>query len=187
MKSKPIAMASLLVTSVLATSPIAFTQHTSPRRQPQAQSTRASAGPVKSPTGESFQLARSPESGTQFNVIFSDGQEQVVSGTFSVEHLQVFREVMVEAKEFAFTEASVGTDEPITMRFFSREAEGFLVDITKFKDHSQFFITMKTAVGRVTIEAGTVTRNDKKEVGFFFDILSNLEAQLPQPTGQSEK
>lgn len=144
-------------------------------------------GPIKSSLGETFAISPSLESPTNFNVVISDGDERVISGEFSLEKLQMIREIMNEAKTFAFSEEAVGKGEPITTRFSSARARGFVVDVSKLDNQSQFYITLKTPSGLITVDAGAIRRNEKKGEGFFFDILARVESQVPAVANPSAK
>jgi hypothetical protein len=148
---------------------------------------KADRGPIKSPSGETFSLSPSLESPTNFNVLISDGDERVISEEFSLEKLQLIREILSEAKSFAFTDEAVGKNDPITMRFSSDRVRGFVVDVSKLENQSHFYITLKTQGGLITVDAGAVRRNEKKNEGFFFDILSRVESQVPALANQSSK
>jgi hypothetical protein len=153
-------------------------QQSRSRRVGETATSRNETGPVKSSTGETFYVAPTPESSAKYNVVISDGDERVISGTFSVKELQVIASIMKEAREFAFTEEGVGRGEPITTRFSSDEVEGFAIDVSKFEGQTHLFINLNTELGFITADGGLLTRAPKKEEGFFFDILARLENQL---------
>jgi hypothetical protein len=111
----------------------------------------------------------------------------VVSGTFSVEQLQILRAIMVEAEKFAFSEEAVGTKEPITTRFMDKQEPAFIVDVQKVGNQGQLFLTLQTETGRMTWEAGRVFRSTRRQEGFFFDLLSRLESVLPKLPAQPRK
>ncbi len=144
-------------------------------------------GEQSSATQASINLNRAPENLSEFSLIISDGDEQVVSGTFDVDQLKTILEIMVEAKKFALSEEAVGRNEPITTRFASQQGPRFVVDVMKLGNSSQFFITYKTDNGVITVEAGTIYRNNKEETGQFSRFLSKVEAAMPKPVGQSAK
>ena len=148
---------------------------------------KADKGPIKSPMGETFSLSPSLESPTNFNLIISDGDERVISGEFSLEKVQLIREIMNEAKTFAFNEEAVGGSDPVTTRFSSDQVRGFVVDVSKFEKQSHFYVTLKTQGGLITVDAGAIRRNEKKGEGFFFDILSRVESLVPALANQSSK
>jgi len=178
MKIKFIASLLLIVLSVLMMVSAAF------GRQGVQRPNRA--GSVSTPSA-SINLNRVPENPSEFSLIVSDGEEQIVSGMFEVEQLKTVRDIMLEAKKFAFSEESVGKDEPITTRFASDESPAFVVDVVKFGTSSQIFITYSTENGVITVDAGTVYRNNKQEQGLFFNFLSRLESSIPKQVGQSSK
>lgn len=156
--------------------PAARAQQTSSKPSPGATPAKAAKGPVRSTSGESFHLAPSLDAPSKFNLIVSAGDESVISGVFTVEQIQAIYAVLEETSRFAFSEEAVGAREPVTTRFSSEAAPGFAVDVTKFDNQSQFFITISTSIGHITLDGGAVKRSEKKEEGFFFDILSNVKS-----------
>src|SRR5438309_1164228 len=79
----------------------------------QGQNRRPAQGAMASANWAKINLIPSPESPSEFSLIISDGDEQVVSGSFVVEQLKTIRDLMVEAKKFALTEEAVGAKEPV--------------------------------------------------------------------------
>lgn len=134
----------------------------------------------------SFSLTRLPENPSQYSLVLSDSDEHVISGSFSVHQLQILRAIMVEAEKFALTSEAVGAKEPITTRFSDKQERAFLVDVQKSGNLSMLFFTITTETGRMTWTAGRVIRNTGRNEGFFFDLLSRLEAALPKLPGQSK-
>src|SRR5712692_451797 len=122
----------------------------------------------------SFSLIQLPENPRQYSLAISDTDERGISGSFSVDQLQILRAIMVEADKFAVTGEAVGTKEPITTRFMDKQEPAFIVDVQKVGNESLLFLTLKTAIGRLTMEAGRVMRNTRREEGFFFNLLSKL-------------
>jgi hypothetical protein len=174
--------------AVAATSSGQDTKLTQSAKQSSATAPRKThKGPIKSPMGETFSVSPSLESPTNFNVILSDGEERVVSGEFSLEKMGLVREILNEAKSFAFSEEAVGNSEALTTRFSSEAVRGFVVDVSKFEDQSHFYITLKTASGLITVDAGAIRRAEKKGEGFFFDVLSHIESLVPPLANQSPK
>jgi hypothetical protein len=174
--------------AVAATSSGQDTRLTQSAKQSSATAPRKThKGPIKSPMGETFSVSPSLESPTNFNVILSDGEERVVSGEFSLEKMGLVREILNEAKSFAFSEEAVGNSEALTTRFSSEAVRGFVVDVSKFEDQSHFYITLKTASGLITVDAGAIRRAEKKGEGFFFDVLSHIESLVPPLANQSPK
>ncbi|MFY9610380.1 MAG: hypothetical protein WAU45_17430 [Blastocatellia bacterium] len=134
----------------------------------------------------SFTLTRVPENPSLYSLVLSDSDEHVVSGSFSVPQLQILRAMMVEAEKFAITSEAVGAKEPITTRFSDKQEQAFVVDVQKSTNLSMLFLTIKTETGRMTWAAGRVVRSTRRNEGFFFDLLSRLEADLPKLPGQSK-
>ena len=177
-----------IIAVILSASPLEGQASATHARKPAGmQSRRSEQGAARSQTTARFNLDQSHESPTDFNLILSDGDERSVSGVFFVEQLYNFRDLMLEAKNFAFTEEAVGKDEPITTRFSNNEDRAFVIDVSKRASQSQFFVTIKTMIGQLTVDAGTITRSDKREEGLFFDMLKRLQSQIAKSTGQPIK
>ena len=138
-------------------------------------------------TSVHFALDQSLESPTDFNLLLSDGEEKVVSGQFFIDQLYTFRDLLMEARKFAFSEEAVGKDEPITTRFSNKEERAFTIDVSKRGIRSQFFITISTDGGHMTVDGGTVSRADKREAGLIFDILKRIQSHIAKSTGQPIK
>lgn len=127
----------------------------------------------------SFVLTRQPDDPKRYNLVISDSEEHVISGNFSMDQLQILRTIMVEAEKFSLTEESAAK-EPITTRFMDKQEQSFIVDVQKVGNRSLFFLTLRTEMGVRTWEAGKMIRTTRREDGFFFDLLSRLEAILPK-------
>jgi hypothetical protein len=135
----------------------------------------------------SFVLNRLPENHRLYSLVISDTDEHVISGTFSVEQLQILRAIMIEAEKFALTSESVGSKEPITTRFLDKQEPAFVCDVEKLGMESAFFLTLTTENGRNTLNAGKMIRSTRRQQGFFFNLLSQLDALLPKPPVQPGK
>jgi len=131
--------------------------------------------------GPTLRLARNAGVPDKYDLIMSDGDEAVVSGTFSKSQVETFRNILLEARKFASNEEEVGNQEPKTTRIASESEPAFIVDVTKLDDQSQIFITLTTDVGQLTIEAGNVQRRSKREQGVFISLLTRMQALLPAP------
>jgi hypothetical protein len=137
-------------------------------------------GPRSEPQQATFSLTRLPEDARQYSLVLSDGDEQTISGNFSVDQLQILRAIMTEAEKFALDGEAAGTKDPITTRFTDKHESAFIVDVEKLGPQSRLFITLKTEIGRITLNAGRIIRSTRREEGFFFDLLSSLESVLPK-------
>lgn len=127
-----------------------------------------------------FTLARSNAAPDQFDLLISDGDEKVISGTFTRAQMEVFRQVLIEARKFALTEEEVGKGTAKTTRIASSSQPALIIDISKTGDQSQLFITFTTEVGHITVRAGRVQRGIRREDGLFYQLLSRLESLVPQ-------
>jgi hypothetical protein len=154
---------------------------------------RAAKDPDKQPNERnevqevSFSLAPQPENRKLYILAISDDSERSISGSFSVDQLQILRAIMVEAEKFAMTGEAVGAKEPITTRFMDKQELAFVVDVQKDGNQSLLFLTLKTEIGRMTWGAGRIIRNTRREEGFFFALRSRLESVLPKLPSQPPK
>jgi len=128
-----------------------------------------------------FTLTRLPENAKQYSLVLSDQDERNISGVFSVDQLQILRAIMIEAEKFARSDEAVGAKEPVITRFADKQEKAFQVDVEKIGSQSRLFVTLNTEIGRMTADAGRVNRSIKREEGFFFDLLSRLDVELPKP------
>ena len=127
-----------------------------------------------------FSLVRLPENPKLYSLAISDENERSISGSFSIDQLQILRAIMTEAEKFALAGEPHATKEAVTTRFMDKQEPSFIVDVQKSGNQSLFFLTLKTEIGRMTWEAGKITRSTRREVGFFFDLLTSLESILPK-------
>jgi hypothetical protein len=111
----------------------------------------------------------------------------VISIVFSLAQLEVFKSVLLEAEAFALNNEGVGTKEPVTTRFQDAKEQSLIVDVEKSGNRSRLFITLADDSGSQTAEAGRVIRNTRREVGFFFEFLSRLEALFPKAPVKSAR
>lgn len=139
------------------------------------------------PQGSNYSLTKLPEDSDHYSLVLSDGDEQTISGNFSVDQLQILRAVMIEAERFARNDEAAGTTSPITTRFSDKRERSFIVDVEKLGFQSRLFFTLKTEIGRITLTAGRIVRSTKREEGFFFELLSRLESALPKLSAQPGK
>jgi hypothetical protein len=139
------------------------------------------------PTDANFSLSPTAEDRTQFNLIIYDSDERTVSGLFSINQLKILQAIMFEAEKFALTQEAVGTDKPNTMRFYDKQEQAFIVDVQKLGNQSQFFFTLETEIGKITVHAGKINRSNKREEGFYFDLLTKVEAEIAKLARPSPK
>jgi hypothetical protein len=142
---------------------------------------------VGTSTDANFSLSPSSEDRTQFNLIIYESEEHSVSGMFSIQQLKILQAIMAEAEKFSLTQEAVGTDKPNTTRFYDKQEGAFIVDVQKLGNRSQFFFTLETEIGRVTVNAGAINRSNKREEGFFFLLLDKVEAEIAKLSRQSPK
>jgi hypothetical protein len=127
-----------------------------------------------------FTLTRAPEDPARYSLVISDSDEHVLSSAFSISQLENLKAVLLEAEKFALNEEGVGAKEPLTTRFQDNREPGFIVDVEKARNQSRLFLTLTIDGNSQTAESGRVIRSSRREVGFFFDLLSRLESMFPK-------
>jgi len=100
-----------------------------------------------------FTLNRLPENPRQYSLVISNSEERSISGSFSVDQLQILRAIMLESEKFALNEEGVNAKEPITTRFEDKYEHSFIVDVQKTGNESVLYLTLNTALGRMTVDA----------------------------------
>lgn len=134
-------------------------------------------GKLRPPTvAASFYIQPIVERPGYFSVLLTDPDNRALADSFALSQLEVLEAILVEAKNFAFTEEAVGTNKPSYTRFFDKKEPSFIVDVGKFRDQSQFFLTIKGLTGRITVEVGTIKRSEKESRALLFDILTRVQA-----------
>jgi len=135
----------------------------------------------------SFSLTQTSDNPRKYSLVISDDDEHSISGIFSIEQLQILKAIMTEAEKFALNEEGVGATESTTTRFTDKQETAFVLDVEKLGTQSGLFLTVKSEVGRMTVNAGKLFRRSKREEGFFFDLLSRLESVLPKLPAKPSK
>lgn len=115
-----------------------------------------------------------------FSVLLGDGAGNTVGGTFTVQQVNVFEAVLEEAKAFALTDEKVGSTTPIITRLMDQHEWSLFVDVSKIGNKSRFYISLITPQGKLTAQAGEITRGSKEEhSALLLDALSMVkEAKL---------
>ena len=135
----------------------------------------------------SFSFSQSPEDRSRFSLIIYDSEENTISGLFTIEQVKILQAIMLEAEKFALTQEAASVDKPNTTRFYDKQENAFIVDVQKLGNRSQFFFTLETEIGRITVNAGAINRSSKREEGFFFSLLDKVEAEIAKIARQSPK
>jgi hypothetical protein len=115
------------------------------------------------------------EGGQLFSVLLADGSGRTVSGSFNEHQIEVFEAVLQAAKDFALTDESVGTSAAITTRLMDQHEWSLFVDVSKINKQSRLYVSLVSVSGRITAQAGEITRGSKNEQNpLLFDILSRV-------------
>lgn len=131
---------------------------------------------MKPPSGPSFYIAPFEGSQSMFSVLLGDGGGNTVAGSFTLQQIDVFEAVLEAAKAFALTDEKVGSGTPITTRLMEQHEWSLFVDVSKIGNQSRFYVSLITPQGKLTAEAGEITRGSKKEPSaLLLNILSQVQ------------
>ena len=131
---------------------------------------------LKVPSGPSFYISPVEGSKGLFSVLLGDGGGKTVAGTFTAQQLDVFEAVLEAAKAFALTDEKVGSGAPITTRFMEQHEWSLFVDVSKLGNQSRLYVSLITPQGKLTAQAGEITRGSKKEPSaLMLNILSQVQ------------
>ncbi len=112
-----------------------------------------------------------------FNVLLGDGSGNTVAGMFTLQQIVAFEAVLQAAQAFALTDEKVGSGKPIITRLMEQHEWSLFVDVSKIGNQSRFYVSLTTPQGKLTAEAGEITRGSKKEPSaLLLEILSQLRA-----------
>ncbi|MEK6287953.1 MAG: hypothetical protein AABO57_19710 [Acidobacteriota bacterium] len=126
--------------------------------------------------GPSFYIAAFEGDNRLFSVLLSDGNGKTVSGSFTLQQIDVFEAVLEAAKAFALTDEKVGSGEPIITRLMEQHEWSLFVDVSKKGNQSRFYVSLITLHGKLTAEAGEIIRGSKKEPSaLLLKILSQVQ------------
>lgn len=132
---------------------------------------------MKPPSGPSFYIAPVEGSTSMFNVLLGDGSGNTVAGMFTLQQIVAFEAVLQAAQAFALTDEKVGSGKPIITRLMEQHEWSLFVDVSKIGNQSRFYVSLTTPQGKLTAEAGEITRGSKKEPSaLLLEILSQLRA-----------
>jgi hypothetical protein len=131
---------------------------------------------MKPPSGPSFYIAAVEGSKGMFSVLLGDGGGNTVAGTFTLQQIEVFEAVLEASKAFALTDEKVGSGAPITTRLMDQHEWSLFVDVSKIGNQSRFYVSLITPQGKLTAQAGEITRGSKKEPSaLLLNILSRVQ------------
>jgi hypothetical protein len=129
---------------------------------------------IKPPSGPSFFIGP-VEGSALFSILVSDDSGRTVNGSFTPHQIEIFEAVLQAAKDFASTDEAVGTTAPITTRLMDQHEWSLFVDVSKIGNQSRLYLSLVSISGRLTVQAGEITRGSKKEQSpLLFDILSRV-------------
>ncbi|MCI0486089.1 MAG: hypothetical protein L0229_05765 [Blastocatellia bacterium] len=186
MKSKSIAIILVLAVSGFASPAASFGQKpikktpakkVSPERiEERNRSIEERLKITRPPSTNNFFIAPIEGNPDLFTILITDAEGHHASNMVPLKEVLIFEAIMKAAKDFARNEEAVGTDKPVTTRFFDKQAPAFTVDVMKHGSESRFFITFKSLTDTVTLDAGAIKRSDKEATAIFHDILYRVQA-----------
>jgi hypothetical protein len=130
----------------------------------------------KPPSGPGFFIAPIEASKGLFSLLLSDGNGNSVTGSFTRQQVDVFEAVLEAANAFALTDEKVGSDAPIITRLMEQHEWSLFVDVSKKGTQSKVYVSLITLTGRMTVEAGEITRGSKRDPSaLFVKMLSQVQ------------
>src|SRR5213593_4853343 len=87
-----------------------------------------------------------------FSALLTDANGKSVSGTFTLQQVDVFEAVLEASKEFALNNEKVGSGTPIVTRLMEQHEWSFFVDVSKIGDESRLYVSLVTPTGKLTAE-----------------------------------
>jgi hypothetical protein len=145
-----------------------------PKKLTEREATEADRRPTIAGSGASFQIGPIASIG-QFTVTLTDGSGKVVTGTFTPAQVEVFEAVLLAAKAFALTDERVGYGAPIITRLMDQHEWSLFVDVAKVGNTSKFYVSLIAPNGKLTAEAGEITRGSKEQSALLFDIVKQVQ------------
>lgn len=119
-----------------------------------------------------------------YSILFINQEGMSVTGEYRLAQIDIFEAIMVEAGKFAVNAQGVGTSKPVITRFFDKQEPSFFVDVAKLGNDTQFFITIKSPTGQVTVDTGRIKRSTPEAKVFFHEILKLIKDVKPKQEDQ---
>jgi hypothetical protein len=140
-------------------------------------------GKRKPPTAASaFQITPIPAMKETCLALLVDGENRTLEEFILFEKLPILEGIITEAKKFGLTEESVGTSKPVTTRFSDKQFPQFVVDVAKQGKQTHYYVTMQNRVGKITLDAGVIKRDDPNATAFLYEMLTKIQsATIPNP------
>jgi hypothetical protein len=145
-----------------------------PKRPAEKEQTEQERRAPTGGSGASFFISPVANVG-QFTVTLTDGSGKVVTGLFTPAQVEVFEAVLLAAKAFALTDEKVGYSSPIITRLMDQHEWSLFVDVSKMGNTSKFYVSLITPNGKLSAEAGEITRGSKAQSALLLDMLSQVQ------------
>jgi hypothetical protein len=111
------------------------------------------------PPHPSFYIQPITETPGSFSLLLSDENNRSVAGSFRTAQLNIFEAILAESLMFAQSDEEIGK----TTRFADKNERSFIVDVQKNTRGSTLYITLSYLSSKITIDAGSIMRGDKRE------------------------
>ncbi|MFL6275828.1 MAG: hypothetical protein ACJ74G_11635 [Blastocatellia bacterium] len=166
-----------------------------PAEMPMDQQYELARKNAKPPSGPDFYIEPVTGPNMRFSILLTDKNNRSVPGTFIRQQIEILEDLLLASKAFALNEEEVGTvSKPKITRFMDKHEKAFIIDVQKAGDKTQFFLTIDSLLGRLTIDAGVIKRGVKKPgeaeepEPLFYKIITRVQearnTALTIPQGQ---
>jgi len=137
---------------------------------------------IRAPSGAGFYIAPIEGGRGLFSVLLTDANGKSVTGTFTLQQVEVFEAVLEASKEFALNNDKVGSGTPIVTRLMEQHEWSLFVDVSKIGDESRLYVSLVTPTGKLTTEAGQINRASKKPPSaLLLKMLSQVQEAKTKP------
>jgi hypothetical protein len=119
-----------------------------------------------------------------YSILISDQEGKMITGEYRLSQIDILEAIMVEAGKFAVNAQGVGTSKPVITRFFDKQEPSFFVDVAKQGNDAQFFVTIKSVMGEITVDTGKIKRSTPEAKAFFHEMLKQIKEVKPKEGDQ---
>ena len=136
----------------------------------------------RTPVGPGFFIGPIEGKTRVFSLLLSDGQGNSVTGQFNLPQIDVFEALLEAATTFALSDEKVGARDPIITRLMDQHEWSMFVDVAKKGNQSQIYVSLITPTGKLTAEAGVITRGSQKEAeALLWKMLAQIREAKAAP------
>lgn len=180
--------ATIISIFLLTLSPSVAISQGSKGDKPTSRNLETGSGPKADPKtfkdrgGPDFTVSAVTGSPILFTLTLSDKAGGSITSMYNRDQLALIKAIIAESQKFAQTDEAVGMVKAQITRFFNEAEPTFFVDVSKKAKTSQYFVTMKSRAGHITVDCGTIKRHAaSQEPPFVEQILARIsEATAPK-------